>query len=245
VKKPENRSIAGVLLMLLIIPLFVGLMACMPVPIGDPERSRIDPDISGVWFLEFDEDELNGIYQLRPFDKRSWLMAGVPIELSSDMEGEPPDVETLAGAIAALEGFEVGSNGVTADGTALYKVWLTKLRGQVFMTWEPLEGFDEDGFEVPEFWYVFRVEKRGKDRIELYVVNAEHDVFEDLEKADENRFGHEFPRDVRRKWERALSKVAKNFDDEDLYGGPWVLQRVPESLLDKTDALFKEVIEAE
>ena len=50
------RSISGALLMLVIIPILAGLLACMPVPIGNPERSRIDPAITGVWaFMEEDE----------------------------------------------------------------------------------------------------------------------------------------------------------------------------------------------
>jgi hypothetical protein len=32
------RSISGAVLMLMIIPIIVGLLACMPVPIGDPAR---------------------------------------------------------------------------------------------------------------------------------------------------------------------------------------------------------------
>ena len=52
--RPNVRSASGMVLMLAIIPIFAGLLACMPVPIGDPERSRIDPEITGVWFLESD-----------------------------------------------------------------------------------------------------------------------------------------------------------------------------------------------
>jgi hypothetical protein len=241
VKKPENRSIAGALLMILIVPLFAGLMACMPVPIGDPERSRIDPEISGVWFLETD-DGFDALYQLRPYDKRTWLMIGVPLNEGDAYKGEPLGINTIDDAIAALEAHDIGDEGITADATRMFKVWLAKIRGQVFMTWEMVGGFDEDGFEAPEIWYVFRVEKQGKDRIELFMVNADHETFEGLEEPDGDYHGYNYPRDVRRKWERALRKVAKNIDDEELYLGPWVLQRVPESLLDDADALFEEVL---
>ena len=30
---------------LIALPAFLGLMACLPVPIGNPEKSRIDPEI--------------------------------------------------------------------------------------------------------------------------------------------------------------------------------------------------------
>ena len=77
--KPNTRSITGALMMLAIIPIFAGLLACMPVPIGDPERSRIDPDISGVWLLE-SEEEFDALYLYQPYDKRTWLVVGAGIE---------------------------------------------------------------------------------------------------------------------------------------------------------------------
>ena len=67
-------------------------------------------------------------------------------------------------------------------------------------------------------------------------------MFEDLEEPASGYHGHNFPRDVRRKWERALKKVARNVDDEDLYAGPWVLKRVPEPLLEDAAELFTEVL---
>jgi hypothetical protein len=71
----RSRSLSGAALMLLIVPIFAGLLACMPVPIGDPERSRIDPDLTGVWAViasgeSFDE---SGFYVFEPYDKRTWL----------------------------------------------------------------------------------------------------------------------------------------------------------------------------
>jgi hypothetical protein len=73
---PRIRSFSGAALMLVIIPMFAGLLACMPVPIGDPERSRIDPELNGVWaFVEDGTD--SGYYLFRPYDKRTWLVIGI------------------------------------------------------------------------------------------------------------------------------------------------------------------------
>ena len=49
----------------------------------------------------------------------------------------------------------------------------------------------------------------------------------------------------RPRWERALRKVAKNFDDEDLYGDPMTFTRLPDELLYEASELFQEVIEFE
>ena len=74
--KAKIRSFSGAVLMLAIIPIIAGLLACMPVPIGDPERSRIDPELSGVWALT-DEGKDGGYYMFRPYDKRTWLVVGL------------------------------------------------------------------------------------------------------------------------------------------------------------------------
>ena len=73
------RSATGGLLALLLVPFIVGLLACMPVPIGDPERSRVDPKISGIWVAE-KEDKGAAYYAFEPFDKRTWLLTGVRTE---------------------------------------------------------------------------------------------------------------------------------------------------------------------
>lgn len=77
------RSATGGLLMLLLIPFIVGLLACMPVPIGDPEKSRIDPQISGIWVSK-KEDKGAAYYAFEPFDKRTWLLTGVRTEEDED-----------------------------------------------------------------------------------------------------------------------------------------------------------------
>lgn len=73
---PKARSSGGAALMFVIIPIFAGLLACMPVPVGDPERSRIDPALNGVWAMTEDGADA-GYYLFRPYDKRSWLVVGV------------------------------------------------------------------------------------------------------------------------------------------------------------------------
>ena len=68
--KPRNRSLTGAVIAVLVLPVFAGLLACIPsfpVPIGNPEKSRIDSDISGMW-LSDDEDGIF-VYLFEPFDK--------------------------------------------------------------------------------------------------------------------------------------------------------------------------------
>ena len=103
----NRRSIYGLVLMLGIVPVITGILACMPVPIGDPERSKVDPDITGVWAvltIEEESDSEAGAYVFEPFDKRTWLVAGVALEAGYGVENDY-DFSTYQGyeALAANE----------------------------------------------------------------------------------------------------------------------------------------------
>lgn len=195
--RPNKRSISGAMLMLVITPAIIGLLACMPVPIGDPERSRIDPDISGAWVLmEGDSDA--SFYAFEPYDKRTWLLTSVPIEqgVAADLSGY--ELDSYADLAGLIENESVGKDGVTASKIGMYKAWRTKLGGEWFMTWEPKGLIGEDSFE-PEIWFVFRMEKVDENTINLYLVNGEDEVFKEVEK-------------TRRAYERVLKNNLNNED---------------------------------
>ena len=235
--RPNMRSISGAMLMLMIIPIFAGVLACMPVPIGNPERSRIDPDITGSWIMEDGSDA--DLYLYQPFDKRSWLVVGAQIEKGSEAEIDELEIESAEDALAALRKYPAGAAGITSTSTIAFKVWLTKLGGEVFMTWEPVGGMNRDGSFTPEYWFVFKVVKETESRISLYLVNSEYEGFADITKPEDYE-GDDYPGDMRRTWERA---IRKHVEDSELYGDPWTLHRVPTEDVEKAAELFQEVIE--
>ena len=205
------RRLGGVGLALIMIPAFIGLLACMPVPIGDPERSKIDPDMSGAW-LGVVDDEPN-LFLYEPYDKRTWLLRHYEL---------PGSYEKSAIALSHEEAIAgVDSEDSDYETFALYKVWRTKLGKQWFETWEPwcdldaCIGLPDDlhGESEEMFWYVWRIEKLDADRIRMYMVNSDYEGFEDIEGfdlEDEDR--------NRKKPRRAAEKVMKrNIDDPDLY----------------------------
>ena len=194
--KSTTRSASGALLMLVIIPGIVGLLACMPVPIGDPERSRIDPEITGVW-LGLDDNE-PAFYAFEPYDKRTWLLTIVPIEEGNEADWEDYQLSKYADLNRLIENETVGEDGATATGVSLYKAWLTKLGGEWFMTLEPRADF-EDAFFAPEVWFVFRIDRQNPNRVDLRMVGG--DLFKDVD-------------ETRRAYERVIKKNARN---EELY----------------------------
>lgn len=220
--KSTTRSISGAVLMLAIIPAIIGILACMPVPIGDPERSRIDPEISGVWVLVEEGDP--AFYVFEPYDKRTWLLTGIPVEEGKDADFSGYDLDKYDDLVRLMENESVGDDGATATETVVYKVWRTKLGGEWFMTWEPKAVFDQGNFK-PEVWLVFRIDRPDANTLELYMVGGE--LFEGVA---ENR----------RAYERIIKKNARNpelFVDE-----PTRLVRVRPEHLDFFGDLADEVI---
>lgn len=148
--KATTRSVTGAVLMLAIIPVIVGLLACMPVPVGDAERSRIDPDLNGLWALVVDEAD-DGYYLFRPWDKRTWLVLGV----EDDGNSVEPAVVYKAW-LAKLGGetfmsWEMAA-GMREDGSFQPEYWLVFRveKSEEDLRLHPLN-YEYDGFEdLPE-----------------------------------------------------------------------------------------------
>ena len=222
--KPRTRSATGAVLMLAIIPAIIGLLACMPVPIGDPERSRVDPDITGVW--SYVEGSEIAFYAFDAYDKRTWLLTGVGLEEGESADFSGYDIESSQDLGQLLENETVGEEGATASEVVLYKAWRTKLGGEWFMTWEGLFPHAEEEF-VPEYWYVFRIQKTDENTLDLYMVDGEDDRFEEVKK-------------TRRAYERVLKKNAR---DPDLFADePLRFSRVSPEHLGFVEELADEVI---
>jgi len=201
----RSRTLSGAALMLVIIPIFAGLLACMPVPIGNPERSRIDPAMTGVWAVlaTDDSDSDPGLYVFEPYDKRTWLITGFKLDEGDSVDLDQYDFSTYQGYEKLASREEVSADHVYTSEVILHKAWLTKLAGETFFTWE-MKGIAAELGEEPEFWMVFHVFSADEDSIVLRMVNGEAEPFDDIDK-------------TRRAYERVLKK---HVDDPEIYGGP-------------------------
>jgi len=205
------RRLGGLALALIMVPVFIGLLACMPVPVGDPERSKIDPARTGAWFGVVDDTPLLLFYE--PYDKRTWLMRNYEF---SGSYAKPGIELTYADAIAGLN-----PDGEAPDDFELYKVWRTKIGKRWFETWEPWceegvcnglpDNVSRDDREL--FWFVWLVEQLDADRTRMYMVDGDSDVFDDIEdfELDEDRANLSKSR-------RAAEKVIRrNLDNPEMY----------------------------
>ncbi len=199
----RQRSLSGAALMLVLIPIFAGLLACMPVPIGDPERSRIDLEMTGIWALVAPEesDMGPGFYVFEPYDKRTWLITAMGILGGDFVDLDKYDFATYAGYENLASSEKVYVEHVYADEIALYKAWHTKLAGEPFLTWEPKGQVSSLG-EDPEYWMVYHISKKEKDAMELRMVFGEAEPFDGIDK-------------TRRAYERVLKK---HVHDPVIYG---------------------------
>jgi hypothetical protein len=232
--KAKTRSISGAVLMLVIVPILAGLLACMPVPIGDPERSRIDPALSGWWVLE-DGGSNATLCLLRPYDKRTWLVFLVSVEAGDGAGVELPDISTTGDLLAVLQQHDVGAQGIVGGEPAVYKTWMTNLSGKRFMTWEAVASIDDVETFAPEYWFVFKVGAQSDSYFELTMLDSDYDAFEAL--AEEFEEGVTDPWKVRKQWERV---IRKHVDDPELYADSAMqLRRLPDELVPKAARLVE------
>ena len=203
---PKSRTLSGAALALVLIPIFAGLLACMPVPIGDPERSRIDPDLTGVWAVIGPEESNSeaAFYVFEPYDKRTWLVSGIGLVEGGDVDFEKYDFSSYAGYEDLASNEKAHIDHVSADQIILFKAWSVKLAGEEFFTWESKGLIDSLG-EDPEYWWVHKITKVDERTLVLNMVNGDSEPFNDIKK-------------TRRAYERVLKKHVNDpviYDDYD------------------------------
>ncbi len=191
--------------MLGILPIFAGLLACMPewVPLGDPEKSRVDPEMNGYWFIPGDESFFGGVLVIEPWDKRTWLMLFVTLQEKDEVDIGDAEVWTYDGFVDYVSAAEFDEKDYEF-GAVPYKAWLVRLKGALFFTWE-LRGIrdsEDDGME-PSAWIDLRIVEKQPDRLVLDMIDPD---FEPLKEAPATRRG----------WERV---VRRHIDEEELYFG--------------------------
>ena len=218
--KPIHRSLSGLALAVLAAPILMSLLACLPVPIGDPEKSRIDPELNGMWIMMGDDI---AVVLFEPYDKRTWLLTMAGLSIDSDQcpdEEESEDQNAVDYDTLVQRAEKDGADCLTADGeVSLFKAWRTELARQWFMTWEQKGYLDDDYGFASEYWWGFRLDKINANEFSLRFIDGGHDAFDDLqalEKIEDAKPPYD-SRDLkagRREVERA---IRKHVDDEALY----------------------------
>ncbi len=178
---------------LLMLPALLGVMACfeLPAPVGNPERSRIDPALNGVW-LGGDVDE-PWMFIFEPYDKRTWLVRWVLLEerdeatdnLAAGDTPEPPAGGELDGEAGNVEDTEpsaldlLRAGELRVGGIYLIKAWRKRIRRVWFMTFEFRGMIDEETGMDPDTWWVMKPELIDESTLALQFVNPELEGIEE------------------------------------------------------------------
>ena len=230
--KPRHRSFSGIAIALVGLPIFLGLMACLPVPIGDPEKSRIDPDLSGVWIVPDEDGERASVVLLEPFDKRTWLWTSYEVRADdAECDLDDPDNESANDAydrfVTAVE--HHGSDCFQARGFQMYKTWQTKLGKHYFMTHEIKGSYADENEFFFGVWFGYRLDKQDANNFSLRLIDVEFDGFEDIDGFDgeAGELALNDPKKHRRLRRDFEKVIRRNADDDALYGDdPMPLIRV-------------------
>ena len=194
-KARSTRSGIGALLTLAMLPALVVVMGCLglQVPIGNPEKSSIDPKLTGIWLASTGHllADSVGLLILDPYDKRTWIGTGIALEINEEakIDGLPEtleglDKENLSKVIAEV----LEASYLELKGVYFWKVWLTNLENKEFMTWKPwllfsaynAEQLDETEKEEAKFFYLpMGVKRESRDKFSLVNIDAD---FNDLDK---------------------------------------------------------------
>lgn len=84
------------------------LASCLPVPLGDPAKSKVDPALKGFWRLT--SGEKNMLIVIAPFDEHAYIMDAV--------------------------GFTMDKDTPRPESHFAMKGWLTDVKGKTFLTTE-------------------------------------------------------------------------------------------------------------
>jgi len=197
-------------------PFLLARMACLRAPVGDPEKSRIDPALSGVWRVEHNGRSSDSLWIIEPWDARTWIVT--TLDARDDESADESAATTPRDVLTLLE-----SSGL--ESIDAHKGWLATFGGVRFLVLEPKRPLHDLAGERPEFWLALKVKKTTAERVELLLVIGKN--------VDEAK--------TTAKAEAILRKHARN---PALYGDgseSYVLLRVPETEYGRVDELLESL----
>ena len=152
----RSRTLLGVGLFLPLAGLLLAMFACLPAPVGDPEKSSVDEKLVGAWQLVNADaaDKGVGLALLRPYDSHTYYVQYM---------------------------FSEKKDGVEKVSVLNYKGWLTKLGDATFITCETLDNGDymAPGSEPDRFYWVAKVNVKP-DGVTVLPVNPDCPVVKEL-----------------------------------------------------------------
>lgn len=131
--------------------LAIGLSACLPVPLGDAAKAKIDSRYVGAW--EWNDGKSN-VAIFRAWDEHTYVI----------------DVMSYTGEAGAP----------TATRRSLYKAWLTEVKGQQFLTLQGIEMVSPLGGENVKKQYLVAKMTFDRDQLTAAGLDVSYSKFKDI-----------------------------------------------------------------
>jgi len=154
--KSRNRTVLGILLFVPLAAVILATFACLPAPVGDAEKSKVDPGLVGAYRLvppdPASKDEVMAL--LRPWDQHTYFLQYMGNN-KSDPSSKPELMQ--------------------------FKAWLTTFGGGTFLTCQPMDdlGFATGNSSQSEYWVVLRLDKVA-DGLQARMVDADSPLLKDV-----------------------------------------------------------------
>ena len=159
--KPTHRTLLALALFLPLAAILLATFACLPAPVGDPEKSKVDESLAGIYkgMPADPTDKSTALAILKPWDAKTYLLQYMVVETKDNKETHE------------LQHF---------------KAWLTIIEGKTFLTAQPLDDPAALIGDTPDkpFWIVLRLDKVPTG-LEVRMVNPDSEFMKNLTKQPE------------------------------------------------------------
>lgn len=156
------RSTLGLMLALPLAATVLALAACLPVAVGDPERSEADPALVGPWLAEIN-DTNRQMFLVHRYDERTYMVQ--------------------------MFQYQMHAGRVEPGSTSQFKAWLTELGGKQFITMEPFSARElalpngEGPLHGLEY-FVARITP-GEDTVDVRALNPKSNLLDSVHSREE------------------------------------------------------------
>lgn len=107
-----RRNLTKPLTWVVAFTLLATLIGCLEIPLGDPEKSKLDDRFTGLWLQRGEAPDKGTLVAAVPYDPRTYLVTYMRFTRGADKQ-------------------------VVANEESTYKMWLTNVGGTTFLTLEP------------------------------------------------------------------------------------------------------------
>ena len=149
--------------------LIVGLIGCLEMPLGDPEKSKVDDGFVGLWLQHSDSPDKGTLAAVVPYDAHTCLVTYMNFTRNADQQ-------------------------IVAQGESTFKMWFTDVGGTKFITLEPKDASSLLG-TPNKVYFVAKIYRQGSVAFvagvsDKLVKQANATTPEDLEKLIAGNLGN-------------------------------------------------------